>query len=234
MPSSIISLTDLAQKCALETDRFFRDQPYDPQYCFELFRLAVVGRQELAWEAVYSQYRGLVGRWVQQHSGFAASGEEAQYFINRAFEKIWAALTPEKFAQFPDLGYLLRYLKMCVHSVISDYHRALEPGLELPLERPLEAEPVIAAGNPRQDPEKELIGRTQRLSFWNALCERLNGEKEYQVIYGSYMLALKPGDLFDAFPGLFADVDEVYRIKQNILARLRRDGELAESLGLFD
>ncbi len=189
-------------------------------------------RDPLAWDALYFQYGPLVGRWIQQHPGFDASGEEIQYFTNRAFEKIWAALTPEKFGQFPDLGFLLRYLKMCVHSAISDHNRSAEQAVaEQAVRVDLDEEPVLEIRDTAQGPEDRALGRIQRLRFWEALNERLNDEKERQVIYGSYMLALKPGELIDAFPGAFADADEVYRIKQNVLARLRRDVELGEGAG---
>ena len=230
MKNPKVSLADLTQQCAQETDRFFHGEEYDPQHCFELFRLAIVEGEQFAWEAIYTQYKPLVGRWIQQHSGFETSGEEIQYFINRSFEKIWGALSPEKFRQFPDLGYLLRYLKMCVHSVITDYNRLHELAMEIPL---IERSSIEIADQ-HQALEDWTLDRMQRMRFWEALNQRLNDEKERQVIYGSFMLALKPRELIDVFPNLFADVDEVYRIKQNILARLRRDSQFGEIIDQND
>ena len=63
---------------------------------------------------------------MQRHAAFPASGEEAQYFVNRAFDKLWTAMTPQKFERFPDLKSLLRYLQMCVHSAIIDHVRVAE------------------------------------------------------------------------------------------------------------
>ena len=60
---------------------------------------------------------------MERHAAYAASGEEADYFINRAFEKMWLALSPERFGGFPDLKSLLRYLQMCVHSAVYDVVR---------------------------------------------------------------------------------------------------------------
>jgi hypothetical protein len=224
------TLADLAQQCAQETNRFFRSQRYDPQHCFELFRQAILERDVLAWEFVYSQYQPLVGKWVQQHPRFETSGEEVQYFTNRAFEKIWAALTPEKFRSFVDLAALLRYLKMCVHSVISDHHRALE--LAELVELAEEGAAEIRDDAPAL--EEWALERADRLSFWEALRSRLHDEKELQVVYGSFVLALKPRELYDLFRGLFKDVDEVYLVKQNVLARLRRDAEFKKYLLVRD
>jgi hypothetical protein len=45
-------------------------------------------------------------------------------------------------------------------------------------------------------------------------------------VYGSFVLALKPRDLYAQFRDTFRDVREVYRVKERVLARLRRDAEL--------
>jgi DNA-directed RNA polymerase specialized sigma24 family protein len=121
-----LTLAGIAHRCARETELFFQRQGHDPRYCFELFRRAIVEHDHCAWELVYAQYRPLVTGWVTRHAAFPTSGEEAQYFVNRAFEKMWLALAPEKFGQFANLKSLLRYLQMCVHSVILDHVRAAE------------------------------------------------------------------------------------------------------------
>jgi DNA-directed RNA polymerase specialized sigma24 family protein len=213
---------DLAQQCAEETERFFHHQTYDPRHCFELFRRAILEHDSLAWEAVYTQYQPLVGKWVQQHPGFEASGEEAQYFINRAFEKIWAALKPDRFKQFTELGALLRYLKMCVHSVIADHSRSHKLA-EL---YDLAEEGTPEKADPGPSIEDWALDRMHRLKFWDSIHARLNDDKERRVIYGSFVLALKPRELYDEFPNTFESVDEVYHVKQNVLARLRRDPEV--------
>jgi hypothetical protein len=63
----------------------------------------------------------------------------------------------------------------------------------------------------------------QRRALWDLIKARLQDEKEHSVIYGSFVLALKPQELYELFQNLFSDVDEIYRIKQNVLFRLRRD-----------
>ncbi len=121
-----LSHTNLVQHCRHESQRFFQQQPNDPSFCYELFRRAVNGPNQAAWSAIYSQYTPLAVGWVEHHAGFASCEEEALYFVNRAFEKMWSALTPEKFTRFADLKSLLRYLQLCVHSVIIDQIRTAQ------------------------------------------------------------------------------------------------------------
>lgn len=223
----LLTLAGIAHRCTQETERFFQRRNYDPRYCFELFRRAIMHHNQRAWELVYAQYRPLVTGWVKHHSAFPDSGEESQYFINRAFEKMWAALAPEKFGNFSDLKSLLRYLQMCVHSVILDYIRAAK--------QPIVGSraDVSTVKNPAEDPvvEDQALDRMQRQEFWKEISTRLHNEKERRVVYGSFVLALKPRELYAQFRETFRDVNEVYRVKENVLARLRRDAELEELFG---
>ena len=91
-----ISISLLAEHCQRESERFFKKKDFDPLYCYQLFQRALVNRIEQAWEYIYIQYRPLVFGWVERHQGFHSSGEEIDYFANRAFEKMWSALTPDK------------------------------------------------------------------------------------------------------------------------------------------
>jgi DNA-directed RNA polymerase specialized sigma24 family protein len=220
-------LSGLAHRCASETERYFARQAYDPRYCFELFRRAILHRDPRAWEHLYSQYRPLVAGWVRRHPAFSSTDEEAQYFVNRAFEKMWLALTPGRFHRFPDLKSLLRYLQMCVHSTVLDVVRANEcPVADTPVE-------TLAAGGSSDEPavEHAALARIRRQEFWREIEARLRSDQERRVVYGSFVLALKPSELYNQYPGTFRDVNHVYRVKENVLARLRRDSALEELFG---
>ena len=226
----MLTLTELADHCAQETEGFFQGQSYDPQYCFELFRRAILEQDQLAWEAIHVQYQSLVAGWVNKHRGFETSGEEAQYFVNRAFEKIWVAMTPDRFRRFSDLKALLGYLKMCVNSVIVDHTRSLEQAsLYISAE-----ESTIEARAHGPAREEGALDRLYRQIIWESMDARLHDEKERLVVYGSFILGLKPRELYDRFRTMFSDVDEVYRVKQNILARLRRDTDFQKLLDEHD
>lgn len=218
-----IPLRQLTQRCAEESERFFNRRRNDPRFCYELFRRAIVGRDQDAWETLYRQYRPLVTGWVERHASFLALGEESQYFVNGAFSKMWQVLTPQKFARFPELKSILRYLQMCVHSVIIDAVRTRDHSTFLEDEG-LELQRI---GNPDAETvEAGVLERAQGEALWRELNLRLKDEKERRVVYGCFVLALKPGQLFKQSSGAFADVQEIYRVKENLIARLRRDDEL--------
>jgi DNA-directed RNA polymerase specialized sigma24 family protein len=217
---SYLALAGVSRRCTQESDLFFKRQDNDPRFCFELFRRAICERHAGAWELVYRQYAPLVGRWVQRHSLFTALDEEVDYFVSGAFQKMWIVLTPEKFAQFPDLKSVLRYLQMCVHSVLVDHMRRQERASLLDDE----VEEATPSGAPL--PEEEVLDRVAQSELWQQLVQRLKDDKERQVVYGTFVLALKPRDIYEQYSQTFASVNEVYRIKENLIARLRRDADL--------
>jgi len=222
-----LALASIAHRCTRETEAFFRRQPHDPTFCYELFRRAIVDRCQPAWDVIYAQYSPLVAGWVERHPAFVFGGEEIQFFVNRAFEKMWAALDSAKFGRFPNLESLLRYLQMCVHSAIVDQSRKAEQAVASEeLESRSDCSP---AWQPRHD--DLALAEVYRREFWEQINARLKDEQERQVVYGMFVLGLKPRELCARYQKTFADVRDVYRVKENVLARLRRDAELAEILG---
>jgi hypothetical protein len=221
-----LDLLEVAQRCSDETERFFQRRDHDPRYCFELFRRAIRERVGRAWDLIYLQYRPLVLGWVVRHPAFVACEEESGYFANRAFERMWGALRPERFDRFPNLKSLLTYLQMCVHSVIVDHARTMQQET-LQLEPRLHANPAAS----RAGAQHEALARIARQHFWEEINARLLSDKERCVVQDSFVFGLKPREVYERNRGTFSNVTEIYRIKENVLGRLRRDPELTKLLG---
>jgi len=219
-----LTLSGLAHRCSEETDRFFRREPYDPRYCYELLRRAILQRDPRAWELVYAQYKSLVTGWAARHPAYREGEEEIQYFVNRAFEKLWNSIPPEKFYRFPDLKALLRYLQMCTHSAVVDHSRLAQRAARLAAEEPLDSEAAAVSEIASNSDDLDAV---QRLEWWQKLMAHLHDEREQLVVHGTYVLDLKPRELCRRYRSVFSSVREVYRVKQNVLARLRRDEEWA-------
>ena len=76
--------------------------------------------------------------------------------------------------------------------------------------------------------------RSTQQEVWEKVTQRLHNEKERTVLRGLFVYDLKPRELYNQFPAMFKDVDEIYTIKQNIVARLRRDPEIRKLLSAHD
>ncbi len=222
------SISYLAAQCEGETTRFFRTRQENNENdsCLQLFRLAALQDNEEAWEAIYRQYAPLVKGWVLRHPAFPQTGEDADYFINMAFSRMWRAMTPQKCQQFENIKSVLRYLQTCTHSAIIDSVRnnqleALDIEIQ-EIHRQIEASAI--------DANERLHERIYSKEALEIVEQRMKTPQERIVLYEAYTLGLKAGDIFQRHPGMFQSVKEVYRVKENILARLRRDKDLRELL----
>ncbi|HEY2592604.1 MAG TPA: sigma-70 family RNA polymerase sigma factor [Chloroflexota bacterium] len=217
-----LPLVELARRCREETLRFLSGGDRDDAYCFEIFHRAVVDRDDAAWEAIVTQYRGIVLAYVGQHSAASALHESEDYWVNRAFQRFWSAVAPERFSRFPDLPSLLKYLKMCVHSVLMDEMRARRSAASL------DDVPEWLAS--RTSAERTVLGELSGQQLWDAIARELQDEAERRVVHLSFARDLKPAEIAERYPDLFASVADVYRIKRNVIERLRRSAEIRSFL----
>jgi DNA-directed RNA polymerase specialized sigma24 family protein len=220
-----MDLHTLMRRCARESERFYRGQQHDTSYSYELFRRALVERNEAAWEQLFLHYNSLVEGWVRRSVAFSSSGESSEYFVVGAFTKFWRAISPERFASFPTLASLLHYLQLCATSVVIDSVRA-QSWSEVVSDDTMSHAYVSSCA-----PDEEAVGRVQREEFWRMIDEQLNGEMERVVVYCSFVLGFTPRAIFARRGDLFGSVNDVYNVKRNVLGRLSRNAQLRQMFG---
>jgi DNA-directed RNA polymerase specialized sigma24 family protein len=212
-----LPLDELSLGCAQEIENFRKHAERAIGYCFEIFRRAISDADERAWAIFAERCQTQVQRWAQRHSGFARCGEPLEDVVTEAFAKLWQsfAMDQAKIGRFATFPALMLYLKMCVNSAIVDALRMRQSaGDEL-----TDMEPA-----PPAPPD-------QRAELWNYIASRLKDDKERTVVRAFFLYGQTPRDLLKQFPNRFEGVAEIYRIKQNVTARLRRDAEFRERFG---
>jgi DNA-directed RNA polymerase specialized sigma24 family protein len=217
-----MDLTTLMRRCATESERFYRGQQHDTSFSYELFRRALVERNEAAWEQLFLHYSGLVEGWVRRNGAFNSSGESSEYFVVGAFTKFWRAISPERFASFPTLASLLHYLQLCATSVVIDSVRAQSWAEMLP------EDTINQSVTPQYSPDEEAVSRVYREEFWQMIDAQLNGDTERVVVYCSFVLGLTPRAIYARHDDMFNSVNDVYNVKRNVLGRLGRNAQLRQ------
>jgi hypothetical protein len=185
-----------------------------------VFERAIVQRDDGAWAAVVEQYRGIILAYVGQHSLASLIRESEDFWVNRAFQRFWTAVGPERFVRFPDLPALLKYLKLCVHSVLLDEARRRRAGSLTSLEELPESAPAPATA------EGNVVGQLAGEQLWETVLRELHDESEQVVAFLSFARDLKPAEIFERHPRLYESVGDVYRVKRNVIERLRRSPEV--------
>jgi hypothetical protein len=219
-----MNLDSLAQRCATESRRFYHSEPSNTRYGYELFRRAIVERNQDAWAFIHELYVPLVERWVRRSSAFSSTGESAEYFVSAAFIRFCSSLTAEKFANFPSLAGLLNYLQRCALGAIIDCVRA-QPWGELLPEEAIPIRHTVQCA-----PDEEALARVSGAEFWRYVDTQLYGAAERKVIYLSFVFGMKPSEIYEKHADVFASVQEVYTTKRNALDRLSRNAELRRML----
>jgi hypothetical protein len=221
MTLASLSVDDLAQRCAAETEKFQRRQQTDDQFCFELLRRALANGVAEAFTRTYQIYERRVLGWVLGHTRFAQTGEEADYFVGAAWSTFFFALRGPKFAGFPTLPQVLAYLKLCVHTSIAQYIRDQQPGLSAPLD-----------DVPQLSQTPDLASRAVAEATWRRIRALLPDEDDLLLARCMFAEDLMPRQILAAYPGRWRDEREIsveiYRIRR----ALRKDPELRKMLGV--
>lgn len=215
-----MALNALASRAQTESRRFYQHEEYDARYAYELFRRALVERDDAAWACIFEQYSPLVEHWVRRTGAFTVSGETSDYFVSAAFTRFWRAIPAERFGSFPNLASLLNYLRRCATCVVIDSARAQSYADLLP-------EESVNWNHQRLGyADEEATERVSSAEFWGLIDGLLSDEAERVLLRCSYLLGMKPGDIYAQRSDLFGSVEEIYTLKRNLLARLRRSPEL--------
>lgn len=218
-----LTVPELARRCAVEMERYRGRESHADQFGFELFRRAVVERNDAAWAALYAQYAETVRWWL------GLRPDEDDELVTLTFERFWRAMDVDKFSSFNGLGGVLAYLKNCARTARLDYARAISVRAR---EEPLDdAADLLRACD---DTEGLASARMDRVAFWRAVRQYLTDEREHGVLYLSYVVGLSPRQIYASHAARFDDVAEVYRLKRAVLARLRRAPMIAARLGVVD
>ena len=184
---------------------------------YDLFRQAIVERSEGAWQTLYYHFYPVLLTWSRQACRHGSSDECPEDIANHAFARAWHALSPEQFHQFESAGGLLGYLRACVNSAVIDIGRSF-----VQRERLVQRSEIAEVATP----EQQVVQNSLRAEVWQALQHADLSELDRVVLEASFVHALPPRAIVQAYPQLFESVRQVYAIKRNLLARLARYPQL--------
>jgi RNA polymerase sigma factor (sigma-70 family) len=218
-----LGIAPLCDRCRAETERYRRGEAHDDRYCYELIRRAIELRDDHCWRELIAIYRDLVLSWCRRSGGADGDIEELAAV---AWEKFWRNYTPAKLTDANGSAAApLGYLKACARSAVLDEGRRRARLQAHELADPESVHAFEAAA------EME-IDHADGDAFWSLIDGHLRDERERLIVRLSYEIGLTPADIYARHGERFADVREVYKIKRNILDRLRRSRPLADWLDL--
>lgn len=177
----------------------------------ELVHQALVLGDQDAW-AELQQYLGeTLRRWLHTHPSkeVAWSFESAEHYVGLAFEWLRQVAIEGQVASETRAAALV-YLRASLNGTILDSLRAYVRPRAVPV--PL---PGVPSGPYFED-------RTTSLEVWEILQKVLPSEREQRLAYLLYHCGLGPREIVQLCPQEWSDVQEIYRLRRNILEQLLR------------
>src|SRR6266851_1362874 len=215
----------LCAEARAQEANFVRGEPSEDAAGVELFRRAIADADEAAWEAVVTLYRGLLIAQSARQVVRSLVVEDAGFCVDRAFQRFWRATRARGIHEFQDLASILKYLKMCLASVLLDEARARRRQACVSIDD-MSADACVST-----DPSAEVVANIAQVDLWKAIDRELRNDTERLVVRLSFAAGLSPREIKALHPDLFPDVSEVYRLKRNHIERLRHSPAISDLLG---
>jgi len=211
-----LEVTALMRLCSREIDHYRRGNPGTDEYGLELLRRAALQRDASAWKALQHCLHNLVVGWVRchPHRDMAYRYDSEDNYVAQAFARFWQATVCYQQVEFSSMAAALAYLRASVNGAILDTLRSYSRPKEMPLP---DADQAHEAGVAYQEEEEGEV--------WEAISTLLPGERERRVAYLLYHCGLKPREIIHYCPQEFSEVQEIYRLRRQIIERLMRNAD---------
>jgi len=212
----VMPLTTLTELGINELQRFRSKESSDERYVLEILRRALVEQTDEAWSVLHECFSETIRVWIHSHpsSDMALLRDSEENYIAQTFSRFWYAVHNQHL-EFTSVAAALRYLHATLNGLIIDTLRShlRSREREVPLPEPgLGDEPSIEEPLESEGP-------------WEIMQTLLCDERERRVFYLLYYCGLKPREIISRCPHEFAAVKEIYRLNNNIIARLRRNSK---------
>jgi len=210
-----MSLPELAAQCLRELGNYRRGEPCTDTYGLELLHRAIIQSDQEAWSWVQHCFGGMVRGWLRHHPQREAAGrlESEENYVAQAFERFWQATTFNQRVEFSTLAAALQYLRASLNGVILDILRAYA--------RPGEVS-LLGPGEPGEPLVEDNIENGE---VWESLHMLLTNPREQRVAYLLFHCGLGPREILRFCPQEWSDVQEIYRLRRNIMERFLRNAD---------
>jgi hypothetical protein len=214
-PCSDLSLPVLAAQCLRELDNYRRGEPCTDTYGLELLRRATIQGDQETWSWVQHCFGELVRGWMRRHPKreVACRLESEENYVAQTFERFWQATAFNQRVEFSTLAAALQYLRASLNGAILDTLRAYARPREVSLPGPGEpGEPLVEES-------------TDTSEVWERLHMILSNPREQRLAYFLFHCGLKPREIIHFCPQEWSNVQEIYRLRRNILERVLRNAD---------
>lgn len=213
-PEQALSASALVEQCQREMQAYRRRESSNDVYGLELLHRAIMQGDQAAWAGLQQCLGEIVRGWLRCHPSREAAccWESEENYVALAFERFWQATVQQRVA-FGTFAGALAYLRASLHGALLDTLRAYSRPKEVSL--------------PEAGEAGELYGedQTASLEVWEILQTMLPNGREQRLVYLLYHCGLKPREIVRFCREEWSDIQEIYRLRRNIMERLLRNAD---------
>lgn len=213
------SIKFLIERCRIETQKYRSNSRNDMSPCFDLFRLAFEGKNNLALGAIFDLYNNLISHWVRSHPVLAKLNLPTEYFIADSKSEFFFAMSRIPFNRFKTISSIMAYWKKCVHTVIMQAERKQNKQL---LESNISIDETIVKHSGTNADSNLMLSE-----IWSRLNVILNEEEQLLARY-IFVQDLKPRQICRISSDIWQNADQVRVAQQRIKRKLKTDAILKE------
>lgn len=212
-----LNVSALVEQCQREIQAYRRGEPSNETYGLELLRRAIMQSDQDARAGVQQCFGEFVRGWLHGHPRreVACRLESEEAYVALAFERFWQATVRQQLV-FRTLSGALVYLRASLQGAILGALRTYS--------RPGE----VSLPEPGEGGEPQVEDLAASLEFWEVLQRMLPSEREQRLAYLLYHCGLGPREIVRFCPQEWHDVQEMYRLRRNIIERLLRSANQLE------
>ena len=183
---------------------------YHDQYYFKKFRRALEERNQAAQKWIEYHLSAMLIDWIQAHPSrdLACRLHPKEYFVVQAFKRSWQTSLQHYEFEFKNMADVLYYLRVYLNAAILDALRNYSRQGNTPLPASLIARESFS----NQDDSSQEI--------WSNIEGKLSDARERRLAYLLFHCAIKPVEIVSSCPQDFSDVQEISRVRHDIIELL--------------
>ncbi|SRR5579884_523868 len=212
----IASVPALARRCKEEINHYQRGGSVEDSSLPQLLLFARLHNNEQSWRVIEQCLAALALSCIRRHPRYeeACRVKTERRYLTLAFARFRHGIV-EQDMTFSSLSVVVRYLLVCVNSVLLDTLRSATW-----LEKINQHELLISNSATEQQMDTTLL---QQL---------LSDERERRLAYLLFHCGLSPRAIMQTCPAEFADLEEIYQLRSSLMSHLQSSGCLPDKNGL--
>ena len=221
--SNFGSFVDFAKQSMNETGSCSYKDTDNDQYCLEMFRRALLQKDQAVQKCLQQCFREVVLDWVRHYPWVNADcyPKDEEYHVNQAFERFWKTENRHFEVKLATLSEILLYLHVCLNSSILDTVRNSSRAKVI-------ADPKSGLA---EESCIEDYGGSHEL--WQIIQRMLSNEREQRIVYLLFHCGFKPEEIAGSWPQEFGDISEIARLRRNIVGLLGASDQILKDQSIL-